>query len=62
MCYSFFRVKINLLYLFILYNIKVVVYNNIGRGNFSEVVECFIGEIGKVGMLYLFILLVICLF
>ena len=61
-CHSSPRVKINSLHSFTSYNIKVAVHNNIGRGNFSEAVECLTNETGKVGMLHSFILLVICLF
>ena len=61
-CHSSPRVKINSLHSFTSYNIKVAVHNNIGRGKFSEAVECLTGETGKVGMLHSFILLVICLF
>ena len=60
-CSSRFHLNVTLLHVFTTYNIKVAVHNNIGRGHFSEAVECITGETGKGGAV-IFICLFVCLF
>lgn len=52
-CGNIIEVNVIMLDMFIVYSIKVVFCNNIGVGNYSDIVECIMDEGGK-GFFFVF--------